>query len=588
MRLSCLPLWVAACAGLALAQTCAQSDATLPAMPLHYPMNSDRYAVQYSLNGAGWTSGTVYVSYYGGTDASPWRSDSGYSLPYQTSTSSTSPIRPPWETSLSFVNIPAQSNAFVQLRVTKLFGTPFQPSDHVSVRPNAKWMDVDTLPDGTVQISTFTAGNFMGEQFILWWNRGAEGGAVEGLAFFLNPPYQQPTGNGVLTIHAWNDLNGANLTGIDTLDFEGPLAVQLGGDGTLAYTVPDAIQYIFLGPGAWVQGKLRFDPSTTSPPTTRWIYGPGVLDVSRFNYLDRACSSDEGLYALTSTASNAVLDHFHIDGIMILDHNHAANHSLFNSSVNNVKTLGWNGENAALRIGNNTTVANSFIRSGDDSLMMWGMGATVTDATVWQNYNGGVVNLGWSYNSPGTGCAIDGLYVVKTDWQTVTPSWMALPPTGNPLQGQNNAVFASLMIPGTNFGSGTTPVFQNIFVEDPPQVLFSLKIMPPICADTGMSCPSVDLNKNSGYLYLDIKNLFSPASLGANSIGFQTVPAGYPNATLIRSKFTLTGSMNIGFTNLFLQTPDGLWLPLTSADAQSVFQIGTSGSVSLQYSFGLP
>lgn len=587
MRLSCLPLWVAACAGPALAQTCPLSDATLPAMPLHYPMNSDRYAVQYSLNGGGWTGGTVYVSYYGGTDASPWRSDSGYSLPYQTPTSSTSSIRPLWETSLSFVNIPAQSNAFVQLRVTKLFGTPFQPSDRVSVRPSVKWMDVDTLIDGTVQISTFTASNFMGEQFILWWSRGAEGGGVEGLAFFLNPPYERPTGNGVFTIRSWNDLNGASLSGINTLDFEGPLAIQLGGDGTLAYSVPDTIQYIFLGPGAWVQGKLRFDPSTTSPPTTRWIYGPGVLDVSRFNYLDRACPGDEGLYALTSTASNAVLDHFHIDGIMILDHNHAANHSLFNSFVNNVKTLGWNGENAALRIGNNTTVANSFIRSGDDSLMMWGMGATVTDATVWQNYNGGVVNLGWSDNSPGTGCAIDGLYVVKTDWQAVTPSWMALLPSDNPLQGQNNAVFASLMIPGTNFGAGQTPVFQNIFVEDPPQVLFSLKIMPPICADTGMSCPSVDLTKNSGYLYLDIKNLFSPASLAANSIGFQIVPGGYPNATPIPSQFTLSGSMNIGFTNVFLQTPDGLWLPLTSADAQSIFQIGTSGNVSLQYSFGL-
>jgi len=70
MRLSCLPLWVAACVGPALAQTCALSDATLPAMPLRYPMNSDRYAVQYSLNGGGWTSGTVYVSYYGGTQSS--------------------------------------------------------------------------------------------------------------------------------------------------------------------------------------------------------------------------------------------------------------------------------------------------------------------------------------------------------------------------------------------------------------------------------------------------------------------------------------------------------------------------------------
>ena len=48
--------------------------------------------------------------------------------------------------------------------------------------------------------------------------------------------------------------------------------------------------------------------------------------------------------------------------------------------------------------------------------MMWGSFITVTNATVWQNYNGGVLNLGWSDNSPGDYSLVDGLYVVKTDW----------------------------------------------------------------------------------------------------------------------------------------------------------------------------
>jgi hypothetical protein len=29
-----------------------------------------------------------------------------------------------------------------------------------------------------VEISTFTASNFAGEQFILWWNRGTDGETV--------------------------------------------------------------------------------------------------------------------------------------------------------------------------------------------------------------------------------------------------------------------------------------------------------------------------------------------------------------------------------------------------------------------------
>ena len=74
--------------------------------------------------------------------------------------------------------------------------------------------------------------------------------------------------------------------------------------------------------------------------------------------------------------------------------NCAANDILFNSTVNNLKVLGWNAENGALHLGDNTTASNLFLRSGDDSLMRWGTYDTVTNATVWQNYNGGAVNLG--------------------------------------------------------------------------------------------------------------------------------------------------------------------------------------------------
>ena len=35
------------------------------------------------------------------------------------------------------------------------------------------------------------------------------------------------------------------------------------------------------------------------------------------------------------------------------------------------------------------------------------------------------------------------------------------------------------MVPSTMYGTVSPPVFRNIYVEDPPQVLFSLKIVPP-------------------------------------------------------------------------------------------------------------
>jgi hypothetical protein len=108
-RKAIVALLMAAGASAAFAQpsptpSCAveTSAATYRKPPLTYPMPSDRYAVQYSLDGGGWTDAKVYISYYGGTNASPLVSYSGYTP----------------ETSMSFVSIPAGANRDVQLHVT--------------------------------------------------------------------------------------------------------------------------------------------------------------------------------------------------------------------------------------------------------------------------------------------------------------------------------------------------------------------------------------------------------------------------------------------------------------------------------------
>src|SRR5262249_41346228 len=95
-----------------------------PTPPLTYPLTSDRYAVQYKIDGGNWTDARVYISIYGGTNASPFQPFTKY------------PSYP--NTSMSFVSIPARPNADIQLRVTKLWDAPFLASDHVSVRPAAK------------------------------------------------------------------------------------------------------------------------------------------------------------------------------------------------------------------------------------------------------------------------------------------------------------------------------------------------------------------------------------------------------------------------------------------------------------------
>ena len=551
---------------------CANDDAGVyyPTNPLCYPMISDQYAVQYKLGNGDWSNVPVRISYYGGTLASPFNTNSGYISN---------------KTSMSFVSIPTAANTEVYLRVTNL-NSGFVASDNVSVRPSTKPVDVNASADGTAMLSTTTAPDFNGEQFLLWWSDGTNGGNIQSLVFFLDPPYTAPTTGNIITITTNTQLANLNHN-IDTLIFQG--AFELVDGGYADYNVPTNITTIFLAPDAWVQGKLHFK---YSGGINKRVYGPGVLDGSRFCYALRSCPGDPGDHSLSfaNTPSNSPVDTLSLDGIVITDHNHATADLLVNGSVNNVKSLGWNGLNGGFRLGDNTTASNVFLRCADDSLMMWGTNVTVRNATVWQNYNGGVVNLGWAANSAGDGCLIDGLYVVKTEWNS--PNHISF--TDTKLDGQNNAVIASLMVPGTMFGNVITPLFRNILVEDPPNVLFSLKILFPECNDTGGpregNCAKVDLTLRS-VLNLNIENLCSPASIRSNPIGFLSVPTNFPyefpegTTNYFTNGYTFTGSMNIGMTNVILQSTNGTVNPLTSANIVAVAGLTTNGT-NINLSFG--
>ena len=540
-----------------------------PTNALNYPMPSDQYAVQYKLGNGDWTNASVYISYYGETLASPFNISSGYISN---------------KTSMSFVSIPAGTNTQVYLRVTNL-NSSFTVSDNVSVRPSVKHVAVNVANDGTVNLSTKTGPDFEGDQFLLWWSDGTNGGSVQSLAFFLDPIYTPPTGSNVMIITTNTDLK--KLTNFDTLIFQG--AFQLVDGGYQDYNVPTNINNIFLAPGAWVQGKLHFRYSNG---VRKRVYGPGVLDGSRFCYALRSCGGDPGDESLSfeKTQGNGIPDTYSLDGIVITDHNHATADLLVNGTVNNVKSLGWNGLNGGFRLGDNTTVSNVFLRCCDDSLMIWGTNVFVTNATVWQNYNGGVVNLGWNATSAGDGCVIDGLYVVKTDW--LNPAHISF--NDAKLDGQNDAVIVSLMAPGTVFGNYRTPLFRNILIEDPPRVLLSLKIVFPECDDPDGprdgTCVPVDLTLPS-ILKLNIENLCTPASIESNSIGFLNVASGflYEFPGGVTNMFTngiLSGTMNIGLTNVILQTANGIVTPLTSANAAQVGLVATNGAnVQINYGF---
>jgi lysophospholipase L1-like esterase len=616
--LSCVTLLLALFAAVAAAQDLSCPSIPTgeldPGSPLNYPMMSDRYAVSYSLNGGGSTGAPVYISYYGLTHASPWLPFSNYILEAKNAAG----VETAAGTSMSFVSIPVPGPGVqIVITVTKLWGSSFQ---NPSVRPNSKSIGASLMPDGTITISTQTPTPFDGEQFVLWWNGvtgSGEGGQIQGLVFFLNPVYSAPSAaSNVLTVNSPTDLTGIP-TNVDTLEINKTIQVATTGDA--AFVVPSQIRTIYLGPNAWLQGKLRFQENGSGCAAdgtgcVRTVYGPGVLDVSLFHYNDRHCGAgtglqDEGYPAISfeppPANSPGIRDQYLFDGIMISDTNFYATDLLDNATVNNVKTLGWNGNNDGLEIGTMTNVSNVFVRSGDDSVKMWGSYANVKNATVWQNYNGGVVNLGWFDNSPGENSLIDGLNVVDTDWFKPTPPdgspipiWRADP--AHSIDDLNNAVVASEMVPGTLFGLLKPSLYRNIFVEETDllQVLFSLKIAPP---RTGNLTLTADVNlKTPSVLNLNIENLQTPQSLVNNLIGFQTLPAGYsfpgdPNdpsdpTQNFPTAFTMTGSMDIGLYGVEVTPPGGFPTLLTNAVvANSVGKVQPNGAgLEIDYGHDLP
>jgi uncharacterized repeat protein (TIGR03803 family) len=176
--------------------------------------------------------------------------------------------------------------------------------------------------------------------------------------------------------------------------------------------------------------------------------------------------------------------------------------------------------------------------------------------------------------------------VVKTDWLKPTASGFHQ----SELNGQNNAVIASLMVPGTLFGTLHPPLFRNILVEDSPRTLFSLKILFPV--DNGDSDPVQVQLTNPSVLNLNIENLLTPAPILGSWVGFQTVSNGFtyefpPGTTnTFTNAYTFTGSINIGLTNVIVQLPDGTVSPLTSANVAAAGSVATSGNnARVKYAF---
>jgi hypothetical protein len=80
----------------------------------------------------------------------------------------------------------------------------------------------------------------------------------------------------------------------------------------------------------------------------------------------------------------------------------------------------------------------------------------------------------------------------------------------------------------------------------------------PARSSSGYADSQVDLTQPS-LLSLNIQNLSTPPSVVQNSIGFQTLPPGFVDGSQIFSTgYTLTGTMNIGLSNVTTTLSKGI------------------------------
>lgn len=219
-----------------------------------------------------------------------------------------------------------------------------------------------------------------------------------------------------------------------------------------AMTVQDG-QTVYVAGGAFIEGGLEKAGSSND----KWGYtvrGRGVMSGRRFGWKEEqyaAISQGELIHGGYGSV---------FEGIMIMDSpNHGINSSA-DCKINNVKMLGWHYNNDGFRPGENSYVANCFLRADDDFFYNYNL--TVRDCLLWPKSNGSIVTFGWQGIDLG-GSTLENIDIINVEWQSL----------GNNkglIMSQNTPQFVTLEEYGpTIFNNihfeGALPGFVNIHVD---------------------------------------------------------------------------------------------------------------------------
>ena len=203
---------------------------------------------------------------------------------------------------------------------------------------------------------------------------------------------------------------------------------DLGGQLVL----PRNVSRVYVAGGAWLNGGF-----VSAGGGALTISGRGVISGTTFPFLKdpkgMRCEYDGTFcWALINLDGSAQP---RLEGVVLHDppkyyfRTYAASAQLVA-----VKMLGaWVPNSDGVATGVNGIVADSFIRSSDDSIKLFESGMRVNDVVVWQGTNGAVFQLGWWSDHAQQNIVVQRITVLHAEWKYLGDPW-------NKQFGTNNAV----------------------------------------------------------------------------------------------------------------------------------------------------
>lgn len=301
------------------------------------------------------------------------------------------------------------------------------------------FLDIGTSPDEelTVTVRAMGGASFPAGTEVRPLSYGFKGEVLEdGLAFrfklrgtrkwvSLHAPLGAPLSDGYtgLSRHAFLLFASSAIqdpgVGGNVLRF-GPGMHRIGDDpsGRGILVLPAVINTVVLERGAWVEGKIALPKRRPSR-----LIGTGVLSASGFSHEARRSSEDDAAsvidadvtYQKESDAS--ARPSVFINGPTVVQASRFNVHLGIGGWAEQVKVIGWGGNNDGFRLHSRAVARDCFAKTGDDAFRFFGSGIRVNRCVVWQHSAGACFVSGWG--GPGgtqSGCSAQDCDVVAAEW----------------------------------------------------------------------------------------------------------------------------------------------------------------------------